>query len=171
MQEIWLDITGYEGLYQVSNYGHIKSLDRYVRCMNGTRFIKGQSISPNFSGRYGYFDLSVDGIGRTVHVHRLVALHFVQNPDNKSDVNHIDFDRRNNRADNLEWVTQKENIRHSVNSNRNAFGSRHGAAKLTEQQVLEIRSHGKGFMWLAKKYNTSYSNIKKIRAKKIWTHI
>jgi len=106
--EIWKDIKGYEGLYKVSNYGNIKSLPREK--YRKTEMILSQKIK-----KHGYKDinLSKDGIIKTHPVHRLVALAFIQNVNNKPCVNHIDCNPSNNNILNLEWVTYLENQMHS----------------------------------------------------------
>lgn len=108
MKEVWKDIKGYEGLYQVSNLGRIKSLPR-------KRTIKTERIlSPKFN-KGGYLEVALckNSKYKMCRVHRLVASAFIQNPENKREVNHIDGNKLNNKADNLEWVTPSENIRHA----------------------------------------------------------
>lgn len=103
-KEIWKDVGGYEGLYMVSNLGRVKSFHRKEEHI----------LSPGFD-RYGYrqVGLSKDGKNKRSRIHRLVALAFIENPLNKSDVNHKDSDRSNNTLANLEWNTSSENSRHS----------------------------------------------------------
>lgn len=111
MDEIWKDVKGYEGFYQVSNLGRIRSLDHYAS--NGVSQIlyKGKirklRIQPN---GYVYLNLS-DGknVQKRHYVHRLVAKAFIPNPENKPEINHKDENKQNNCADNLEWCTRKEN--------------------------------------------------------------
>ena len=107
MQEIWKDIKGFEGKYQISNLGRVKSLQRNGRPERILRLnlIKG----------YAYTTLSNGSRGnkKKLKVHRLVAEAFIPNPHNKPEVNHIDGDKRNCKVENLEWVTHQENCKHA----------------------------------------------------------
>lgn len=107
MKEIWKDIAGYEGRYQVSNFGNVKSLD-YARS-KGPRRIK-QTYTKD---KYLKVDLHKDGHKKTIAVHRLVCEAFVSKVEGRGEVNHINGDKEDNRAKNLEWVTHLENVRHS----------------------------------------------------------
>lgn len=114
MQEIWKDIKGYEGLYQVSNLGRVKSLTRKVKTFNGVRTSKGQLLKPLKTNR-GYYrvDLRQNQTNKYVAIHRLVAEAFVPNPNNYHIVNHKDSNQTNNNADNLEWCTQSYNVKYA----------------------------------------------------------
>lgn len=107
MKEIWRDIEGYEGLYQVSSFGRVKSF--YTN-----RILKGYQIASGYLG----LRLYKNNIGSMNTIHRIVAEAFIPNPENKPQVNHIDEDKTNNRVDNLEWVTAKENINHGTRTGR-----------------------------------------------------
>lgn len=115
MGELWKGIRGYEGLYEVSSKGRIRSLDRIVYQGEKPRHIKGRLIK-GWNNGSGYFVVSLCKLGqRKVHyIHRLVADHFLENPHNMPEVNHIDYDKSNNNLDNLEWVSRLDNIKHSV---------------------------------------------------------
>lgn len=113
-QVIWKPVKGYEGRYVVSNYGCVKSLDIYVNCKNGKRLYKGR-VKPQYRNNRGYVMVSLCKDNKADYhlVHRLVAEAFVDNVDNKPQVNHIDGNILNNCASNLEWVTDNENKIHS----------------------------------------------------------
>ena len=113
-QVIWKPVVGYEDRYVVSNEGKVKSLDIYVNYKNGKRLYKGR-VKPTRKNNRGYVTVSLcrDNKSYTCLVHRLVAEAFIENADNKPQVNHIDGNIENNRADNLEWVTDSENKAHS----------------------------------------------------------
>ena len=114
-QVIWKDIPGFEGRYQASNTGMIRSLDVVVKCRgNGWRVYKGR-IKPQYKNNRGYatVNLCVDNVSVKKLVHRLVAETFIDNPLNKTQVNHKDENIENNNIENLEWVTDDENKMHS----------------------------------------------------------
>lgn len=115
MSEVWKDITGYCGKYQISNLGRIRSL-RY----NGGNHIK--VMSPNDNG-HGYLSVALcDGFGkrRIFYVHRLVAEAFLDNPDNLPQVNHLDHNRKNNNVHNLEWCSIRDNLLYGTTHERAA---------------------------------------------------
>ena len=118
MNEEWRDIEGYEGLYQVSNLGRVRSLDRHIRKGNRPYCIKGR-ILKNLKGAYCYVNLhNEDGIAKKYKVHRLVADVFVSNPCNLPQVNHKNENKMDNRAINLEWVTAQQNCNHGTRNQR-----------------------------------------------------
>ena len=113
--EIWKDIPEYEGIYQVSNTGKVKRIDK-----------KEKMLKNNLCGNgYYYVYLSKNGKVRKFKVNRLVAQAFIENPENKPFVNHIDGDKLNNNVENLEWVTQSENMLHAYKYGlRKSYGFR-----------------------------------------------
>lgn len=115
--EIWKDIKGYEGLYQVSNLGNVKSLSRKVCNYRGCHISKEKILRPGVHQGYERVVLTKNGIRSTKKVHRLVATAFLGEEKDLS-VNHIDSNRSNNRIENLEWVTHLENIQHARKNNR-----------------------------------------------------
>lgn len=118
--EIWKDIPGYEGLYQVSNHGRVKSLERWVQNHGKTQhhpeIIKNPSRKSN-----GYLTLQLykDNKPKNCYIHRLVAEAFVPNANGKETVNHINGNKHDNRAENLEWSTYAENNRHAYDTGLN----------------------------------------------------
>ena len=110
MIEEWRPIEGYEGLYEVSNTGQVRSLDRYVKNNYSYRLQKGKVLSPE-KNKDGYLLVSLccNGKQNLRTVHRLVAQAFIPNPNNLPQVNHKDENKSNNRVDNLEWCDQAYN--------------------------------------------------------------
>ena len=113
MKEDWKDIKGYEGIYQVSNRGCVRSLDRIVVDSKGVVFKrKGKELRLSVSNGYPSITLS-NKVKKRFCIHRLVAQAFIENPLNKDEVNHIDGNKLNNNLSNLEWSTKSENTIHA----------------------------------------------------------
>ena len=117
--ECWKPIKDYEGIYEVSNYGRVKSLERVIYnsgTKNGLYTIHEKIIKQRINKkRYGYCELSLhkNGKEKRFKVHRLIAEAFIPNPNKLPEVNHIDGNKENNHASNLEWCTSKENKEHA----------------------------------------------------------
>lgn len=179
MQEVWKDIKGYEGYYQVSNLGRVKSLSRVVK-----RYEKGRGeviqrrreriLSERDCRGYKTVLLCVGGSNKQKFIHRLVAEVFLDSVEGKDYVNHIDNDPSNNCSINLEWCTAKENAHHMIKQGRKACvkGENHPCRKLTEKQVRQIRREykqgGVTQQQLASKYGVSRSNIGYIVRGVLW---
>ena len=111
----WVKIKGYEDFYEISSSGEIRSKDRTVTDKIGrTRSWKGKTLNPNIAPN-GYYrvSFSINRNRKQFYVHRLIAEHFIPNPDNLPQVNHIDGNKLNNSLDNLEWVTVQDNVIHA----------------------------------------------------------
>ena len=122
MSEEWRDVVGYEGRYQVSSMGRVKSLERKVPKGYGERTVKERILKLRIN-RDGYLKIGLygsTGKQKWFQVHRLVGEAFIQNPDEKPQINHINEIKTDNRACNLEWCTCKENINHGTAKDRSA---------------------------------------------------
>lgn len=111
----WKDIEGYEGIYQVSNTGLVRSKDRFINTIDGKSYWKAGKLLKPKNHKYGYHEvlLCKNGIKEHHYVHRLLASAFIPNPDKKPQVNHLNGLKYDNRIENLEWVTQSENALHA----------------------------------------------------------
>lgn len=143
MKETWKDIKGYEGLYQVSNFGNVKSLDHNVINKGIKQLRKGKILKQNIN-TWGYATVFLykKGIGKRFAIHRLVAITFIKNNENKEEINHIDGNKLNNNILNLEWCTRRENMKHSFSIGlekppmKNKFGKLNTRSKSISQYDL-----------------------------------
>lgn len=136
--EIWKPIMGYEGVYEISNHGNVKSLDRWVKTgRGGLQFREGKMLKPKID-KYGYLTLGLckKGKSKWFTIHRLVAIHFISNPDNLPQVNHKDEDKTNN----MVWVNEdgsidydKSNLEWCTNEYNNNYGTRN--KRIKDKQV------------------------------------
>lgn len=178
--EVWKDIKGFEGFYQVSNLGRVRSLDRLVngRGKKGFQRLKGQIMKLQ-QRKAGHLDVLIkkNGEEKRCWVHRLVAAAFIPNVENLPIVNHIDSNPQNNHVSNLEWCTHKYNINHCVKEGR--FNPRIGETspwnKLKTEEVIEIRERfsagGITKASLSREYGVSAGTIANIINRKKWKHI
>src|SRR5690349_13431876 len=179
-EEVWKDVIGYEGRYQVSNNGRVKSLARLadpIEGFGGTTVeipIPEKIMAQSTVKGYKKVCLNKQGVEKSVSVHRLVAIAFIPNPDNKRTVNHKNGIKKDNWVENLEWNTYSENIRHAVNTGLKPTtkGEAIGTSKLDEIQVLTIRSLADNREMLqpdiAKYFGVSVGTIETIKARKTW---
>lgn len=131
MEEVWRDVKGYEELYQVSNLGRVKSLARKSK----RNTFKEKMLKQRLSA-YGYLVLALykNNIQRKFAVHQLVAAAFIENPNSKPTVNHIDENKTNNHAENLEWATYKENANHGTRNERIKITNRANPDRCAKQR-------------------------------------
>jgi hypothetical protein len=115
--ENWKAIKGYEGIYEVSDHGNVRSVDRTVNDNGGPRFVFGVNLKGE-RNKQGYLRFTLcEGSGkRKFFAHQLVALNFINNPEGHKCVNHKDCDKANNRLENLEWCNHKQNSQHAANN-------------------------------------------------------
>nr|DAK61906.1 MAG TPA: homing endonuclease [Caudoviricetes sp.]DAM24317.1 MAG TPA: homing endonuclease [Caudoviricetes sp.] len=139
MVEIWKDIKGYEGLYQVSNLGRVKSLSIYRKNSVCEYYSKEKILKP-LKDKGGYLNVRLwkNKKGKTIKIHRLVACNFLENTENKRDVNHINGIKTDNRVSNLEWATRSENIQHAFKNNLN---KPHSSSEKQKKIVRERLGH------------------------------
>jgi len=157
--ENWKDVKDYEGLYQVSDLGNVKST-------------RNNKILTPAKAKNGYLRLcfSVKNKHKNISLHRLVAETFIENLNNKPQVNHINGIKTDNRVENLEWNTCKENINHAISMGIiNVKGENNSYSKITKKQSEEIRKSGKTLKELGIIYNVHLSTISLIKNNK--THI
>jgi len=175
LNEIFLPVKGYEGLYEVSNYGRIKSCKRIVpHGRHGTFELKEKYLKIQ-KEKAGYVTcaLCINGKAKRFKIHRLIALSFIPNPTNKADINHKNGIKTDNRIENLEWCTSSENQRHALNNGLKIpkYGTMHHSTKLTINEVKEIFKSGQSCMKLSKKYNICHSSIHDIKTGKTWSSV
>ena len=174
-QEIWKDIDE-DSCFQVSSMGRIRTRDRIIKCPKMSYIRKG-AIQKSFKNKDGYMVARIRKNKKIVYysVHRLVASLFIKNPLSKPVVNHINHNRRDNRVENLEWVTHQENMSHMVLSNRSAKGSCNASSKLDEIKVLSIRTMKDHNDWTDRKlglaFGVSHTTIQNARKGYLWKHV
>lgn len=146
--EKWKDIFGYEGLYQVSNYGNIKSMQRLKMCGKNPEkgmYYKEKILKGNVDN-FGYVRVNLwkNNKCAMVKVHKLVALNFISNHEGKLDINHINGVKTDNRVENLEWVTRSENLKHAydIGLKVGAFIGKTGKSHHRSKQVIQMDLSG-----------------------------
>lgn len=173
MDEVWKDIDGWEGMYQVSNKGKVRSLDRYI----GKRFFKG-TVLKGSNGGDGYRIVALCNGSKErsyPYIHRLVAEAFIGPVPPNQEVNHKDGDKSHNNISNLEYVTRRENTLHAMDiiGINFALGEQVGSSKLTEVEVLEMRrlyaAGGTSHRKLAKMFDVHHSTVARIVAGNSWS--
>jgi hypothetical protein len=177
--EQWKPIAGYEGLYEVSDLGRIKGLEK--KAWNGNSFIKiRERILKVFVNKSGYIHVSIykDKKQKSFYVHRLVAESFVDNPENKPTVNHKNGIKQDNRCFNLEWSTYSENNQHSYDFGlkKRPKGELSVKTKFTNEKVLAVRRLYRmrpnlNKAALSRRLGVCESCVSNILSRKRWNHI
>lgn len=174
-EEIWSEVKGYEGLYEISSYGNIRSIDRRFKDSIGRNRLIKSTLLKTRKNKNGYIDIVLLKEGRqsSFLIHRLVALNFIINNDNKEQINHKDGNKQNNNICNLEWCTRKENIKHSFDNNlQNVnMGENHANTSLKNEDVVFIFKSDLKRKELSKMFNVSYQSICDIKRGRTWFHI
>ena len=166
MNETWKDIKGFEGLYQVSDLGNVKSLERLVKDSNKDRYhlLKEKILKPCDNGNgYLIVCLRKDNKRKNYYVHRLVGQCFLNDYDPNLTINHIDFNTKNNSVNNLQCCSQKENIRYSNINSRYKRGILDDKYNLDEIliKIKELNSNGMRKSEICKKFKISDNSLKK----------
>lgn len=163
----WRDIDGFEGLYQVSNNGQVRSLAR------PTTF--DRVLKPVLRGGYHCVSLSKKGLSRQIHIHTLVASAFVSRLFGRTFINHKDGNKLNNRSGNLEWCTRSENDLHAYRTGlrKPTQGEKNGQARLTGADIHWIYDHSAEFTQkqIANRFGVSNQHVSDILTGKKWRHI
>lgn len=176
---MWCAVAGYEGLYEVSRHGQVKSLARRVKNGNGTRKVRERILKHNTCQKRCTVVLSKGGRSKQKRffVHFLVARAFIPNLDGKPEVNHIDLDPFNNNADNLEWTTHAENMAHAKANGAMwaPKGEDSPRCTLTNAKVIKARKMYATGKWtvdqVAQKLNAGKAAIYKAIRRFTWKHI
>jgi hypothetical protein len=172
MNEHWLSVLNYEGLYEVSNLGHIRSLDHNVPTKGGaTRLVHGRILKCSKDSS-GYLICSIykNGDQKQVSIHRMVLEVFIGPCPEGMECRHLDGNKLNNRLNNLKWGTYSENQndRHRHGTITRLLGENSPVSFLTKEAVLDIRTSKEKQTVLMKKYNTSQSHISNIQNNRRW---
>lgn len=173
LNENWVAIKGFEGSYEISDFGRAKSLPRkVVDSRGGVRFFKGRILRPRLSAA-GYFRVILQWhcVKKSMYLHRLVALHFL-NTKECVEVNHKDLNKINNAVENLEWCSGKQNIHHArLNGRFHGSTNPKRASKLTLEkvtQILEMRKSGMTQEAIAKVFGVNRTWVGKIVRREKW---
>lgn len=169
-KEVWKPIPGYEGIYEVSSYGNVKSIPRVIMRSDGKPYtVKTEKILKFQIDEDGYYRYELNNAGHVFKTfsHRLVALAFITNPSNKPLVNHINGIKNDNRVENLEWCTDSENKKHAKLNGLVPFqyGIKNPINKISENQVKQIwdlKNEGMLPAAISKLLGIPHSNVRNV---------
>lgn len=182
LHEVWLPVAEYEGAYEVSNFGNVRSVDRYVDRLSAqgspsSRISKGQVLK-KYCGKEGYITVCLckNKKRSTKKIHKLVTKAFKGDRPAGFIINHIDGDKTNNHANNLEYCTMSRNVQHAydIGLSLGVKGSAHGLSKLTETQVSIIKTRlkaGETQRKIAEDFGISKQAVSSINIGRTWSHI
>lgn len=167
MKEIWKDVRGYKGMYQVSSKGRVRTLGRYIKIRDTSmkRFLQPKFLRFIYNRDYHTVCLYKNYKAKWYKVHQLVAKAFIPNPYNKPQINHKNCKRKDNRVKNLEWATQKENNIHMHKMGRVPSGCKSKLALLNSKQLIQVRAmikSGYTQQTIADKFKVSRTTISNI---------
>lgn len=163
--EIWKDVKGYEGRYFVSSIGRLKSCKKPRR--NSEKILK-----PILVNGYHFLDLGNGKNIKRFSIHRLVAMAFLDNPENKPMVNHINGIKNDNRIENLEWCTASENQLHSIRAQlRTTVGEKNSQCKINEEVAKLIFEDKRVYREISNCYGVSIPTVSDIKRGYSWTHV
>ena len=170
-----LDIKNYEGLYAISSTGKVWSYPKY----NGVGFREGKWLKTFIHRGYEYVTLTKDSVQKKYLIHRLVAQSFLENNLLKKEVNHINGIKHDNRVENLEWVSPKENSVHAYKTGLHVHiglkGEKNPKSKLRVKDILYIRGHeivsSSDRKYFMKRFGVKKNTISDIINRKSWTHV
>lgn len=173
MVEKWKQVPGYEGKYDVSDLGRVRSNGRNIRNSRSSfREIPSQIIKP-FQRKGGYATIRLADAGRktTHYIHRLVARAFLGEGEARQEVLHGNGDKADNRVNNLSWGSRFDNMADRARLSESARGEAHGRSKITELQARQIKSDGRYQRIIAAEYGVSRRLVGMIKAGKVWCHL
>lgn len=173
--ELWKDVVGYEGYYQVSDHGRIRCVERVQRSYGGRSWIKPAKIlNPTFDGRYMIFSLSKDGSRKRAYIHDLVLTAFVGERPGGFHCCHGDGNGQNNVLSNLRWDTPSANNQDKEKHNTLPVGERHGMNKYSNAQILEVKrliKRGLNATEIERQTGVHRISVTAIRAGRQWKHV
>ena len=165
MEEQFLDVVGYEDIFQISNTGRVFSK-------------RTNKILKHHVAKSGYCTLATriggrNGTAHTFKIHRLVAIAFIPNPDNKPEVNHLDGNKSNNNVTNLKWSTGSENVQHSFDTGLHIphMGTNMYNSKLSEEDVRAIRLSTKSTIELGIEYGVHHTQISRVKRRVAYRNV
>lgn len=169
MKEIWKDVNEHKGVYQVSNLGRVRSLDRQYISSDGRKlFFKGKVLKPSNSNGYLRVNLKKEGKTNSRFVHRIVADAFIVNVNNCPQINHIDGNKENNNINNLEWSSSKDNV---IHSHINNLVTKRKLSKADIFNIFKDKTSGMKNKDIGIKYNVSTTTITRIINRDYWHYI